>query len=259
MHVQFAQREQSFKSSCSDGHICSTIFAFQSSSQNRTALLVLVQLNFVIDLSMNPLGQNVYSGLVEWIQTWTLIHSLPRSRYKLHICHLSFDSPFHVQPSELTWLEIQHLMLHIKSTSCRPTFLDIWSITTFNQAAFESSRECRFWVIWVYPILRLWRGRMSRCWSRDSGFPLKLALKQRLGAGVRFWQWDSQRIVVRRKNVILWFSRGYCGRLAMQIPAVSLKVQFCLPYLRILDVLIALLNLASGSSMVQMKVENQTN
>ena len=63
---------------------------------------------------------------------------------KLHICHLSFDSPFHVQPSELTWLEIQHLMLHIKSTSCRPTFLDIWSITTFNQAAFESSRECRF-------------------------------------------------------------------------------------------------------------------
>ena len=69
MHVQFAQREQSFKSSCSDGHICSTIFAFQSSSQNRTALLVLVQLNFVIDLSMNPLGQNVYSGLVEWIQT----------------------------------------------------------------------------------------------------------------------------------------------------------------------------------------------
>ena len=45
----------------------------------------------------------------------------------------------------------------------------------------------------------------------------------------------------------------------MQIPAVPLKVQFCLPYLRILDVLIALLNLASGSSMVQMKVENQTN
>ena len=45
----------------------------------------------------------------------------------------------------------------------------------------------------------------------------------------------------------------------MQIPAASLKVQFCLPYLPILDVLITLLNLASGSSMVQMKIENQTN